>query len=65
MVEIQEKVVEKSGRNLLSKLVHAKNDKEMIAAWKLDLNGVLQVFTVRSITLTWLSLMVPFRLNWS
>ena len=65
MVEIREKVVEKGGRNLLSKLVHVKNDKETIAAWKLDLNGVLQVFTVRSITLTWLSLIVPSRPNWS
>ena len=65
MVEIREKVVEKGGRNLLSKLVRVKNDKETIAAWKLDLNGVLQVFTVRSITLTWLSLIVPSRPNWS
>jgi len=45
---IQEKVIEKCGRNLLSRLANAKNDKEMITAWKLDLNRILHVFNVRS-----------------
>jgi len=49
VAEIQEKIVEKSGRNLLSRLVDAKNDKETIATWKLDLNRILHVFNVRSI----------------
>jgi len=31
-----------------SRLFHAKNDKEVIAAWRLDLNRVLHVFNVRS-----------------
>ena len=43
---IQEKIVEKGGRNFLSRLAHAKNDKETIAAWKLDLNRILHVFNV-------------------
>jgi len=46
---IQEKIVEKCGRNLLSRLGNAKNDKEAIASWKLDLNRILIVFNVRSV----------------
>ena len=33
----------------------------MITAWKLDLNRVLQVFTVRSSVLSWSSLIVPLQ----
>ena len=44
---IQEKIIEKCGRNLLSRLANAKNDKETIATWKLDLNRILHVFNVR------------------
>ena len=43
---IQEKIIEKCGRNLLSRLANAKNDKEMIATWKSDLNRILHVFNV-------------------
>ena len=43
---IREKIVEKDGRNLLSRLAHAKNDKDAIIAWKLDLIRILQVFNV-------------------
>jgi len=46
---IQEKIVEKGGRNPLSRLANAKNDKETITTWKLDLNRILHVFNVRSI----------------
>ena len=53
---IQEKVVEKGGRNLLSRLAHAKNDKDTIVAWKLDLNRILHVFNVCSVIATWLLL---------
>ena len=48
VAEIQEKIVEKDRRNLLSRLTHAKNDKEAIVAWRSDLNRVLHVFNVRS-----------------
>ena len=45
---IQEKIIEKYGRNLLSRLASAKNDKETITTWKLDLNKILHVFNVCS-----------------
>ena len=60
-MEIQEKIIEKGGRSLLSRLVQAKNDKETIAAWKLDLNRTLHVFNVCSVVFTLLSLTVPFQ----
>lgn len=47
MAEIQRKVIEQSGRSPASRLLHAKNDKETIAAWKSDLNRILHVFNVR------------------
>ena len=47
MAEIQGRIVEKRERGLLSRLAHSKNDKETIAAWKLDLIRILQVFNVR------------------
>ena len=59
--EIHGKVTEKSGRNPLSRLVHAKNDKETISAWKLDLNRILHVFNVRSLVFTRISLIVSFQ----
>ena len=46
--EIHRKVIKQTGRNAASRLFHAKNDKETIAAWRSELNRVLQVFTVRS-----------------
>ena len=61
MVEIQEKVVEKRGRNIVSRAFHAKNDKETIAGWNSDLDRFLQIFTVGSVVFTWLSLTVPFQ----
>jgi len=48
MAEIQGRIVGKRERGLLSRLAHAKNDKELIAAWKSDLVRILQVFNVRS-----------------
>jgi hypothetical protein len=34
-------------RNPLSRLFHARNDKDMIAGWKQDLNKILHIFNVR------------------
>jgi len=48
VAEIQVRIARKRERGLLSRLAHAKNDKETIAAWKLDLVRILQVFNVRS-----------------
>ena len=49
---IQEKIIEKCGRNLLSRLANAKNDKETVATWKSDLNRILHVFNVCSVVAT-------------
>ena len=50
MEKIQEKITEKSERHPVSRVFHAKSDKDMVAAWKLDLNRILHVFNVRFIT---------------
>jgi len=42
--------MKRSGRNAVSRLLHAKNDKETIGAWRLDLIRILQVFNVRLVT---------------
>ena len=49
MAEIQKKLVKWGKRNAVSRRFHAKNDKEMITNWKLDLDEILQVFDVRSV----------------
>jgi len=48
VAEIKTKVTEQEKRNVISRHFHARNDKDKIAAWKLDLNRILQVFNVRS-----------------
>ena len=53
MAGIQKKIIEKCGRNLLSRLAHAKSDKETIATWKLDLNRILHIFNVRPAIVVW------------
>jgi hypothetical protein len=60
VAEIQRKVIKQSGRNPVSRLLHARYDKEKIAAWRLELNRVLHVFNVRSVAVALLSLIVPF-----
>src|SRR5258708_3197989 len=47
VAEIQKNVVKQSKRNPASRLFHAKNDKDTIAAWRLELNRILHVFNVR------------------
>jgi len=61
VAEIQRKVIKRSRRNAVSRLFHAKDDKEMIAAWKSELNRILHVFNVCSISLTRSSLTAPFQ----
>ena len=46
--EIRNKVIKQSGRNAASRLFHAGNDKDIIAAWKSELNRILVVFNVCS-----------------
>ena len=50
LAEIQRKVVKQGKRNVASRFVHSKGDKDKIVAWKQDLLGVLNVFNVRLIT---------------
>jgi len=47
VAEIQRNIIKKGERGFLSKIFHAKNDKEVIAAWRVELNMVLHVFNVR------------------
>lgn len=47
---IQKEVVKQGKRSVVSRLLHAKNDKDKIASWKQDLLAVLQVFNVRSVS---------------
>jgi hypothetical protein len=61
VAEIQRKVIKRSGRNAVSRLFRAKNDKETIAAWKLDLDRILQVFNVGSVLSAWLLLTINFQ----
>jgi len=46
VAEIQRNIVKQDERNGLSRMFHAKNDKETIATWRLDLNRILHVFNV-------------------
>ena len=50
MAGIQRKVIKQSGRNAISRLFHARNDKETIAAWKSDLTRILHLFNVCPVT---------------
>ena len=49
VADIQGKLVKWDKRSAVSRRFHAKNNKKTIATWKLDLDKILQVFTVRSI----------------
>ena len=51
---IQGKIIKQSKRSAVSRLAHARNDKETIATWRSDLNRILLVFNVRSVLSGWL-----------
>ncbi|KAF9641915.1 hypothetical protein BDM02DRAFT_3194271 [Thelephora ganbajun] len=44
VVEIKRNVDKLGKQNRISHLFHAKNDKDTVAAWRLDLNRILHVF---------------------
>ena len=46
MEEMQGRITKQGKRNVITRHLHAKNDKERIAAWRLDLNRILHVFNV-------------------
>ena len=53
MAEIQRGIVKGGKRSAISRVFHAKDDQGTIAAWRLDLNRILHIFNVRSITSVW------------
>ena len=56
MAEIRKNIIKQGKRNAASRIFHAKEDKDAIAAWRQDLTGVLHVFNVRLVGSVWLSL---------
>jgi hypothetical protein len=58
LVEIEVKIIKRSKRHTVSRLLHAKNDKETIAGWKSDLTKILLIFNVSSLISVWPSLTV-------
>ena len=46
VAEIREEVLKRSERSGVSRFLHSRDDKDMITAWKSDLNRLLQVFNV-------------------
>ena len=51
MAAIQKKTVKKGKRNVASRLIHKKDDKDAIFGWKQDLVRILHIFNVRSVRL--------------
>ena len=48
IAEIQKNTIKRGKRNPISRRYRTKDDKEAIAAWKLELDGILHVFNVRA-----------------
>ena len=46
MAEIQGKIIKQGKRNAISQHFHARDDKDKLTAWRLDLDRILQVFNV-------------------
>ena len=46
MDNVQEKLAEKNERNAFSRALHAKGDKDAVAAWKQEFNKILHIFNV-------------------
>ena len=52
------KIIKRRKRNVISRLLHARSDRETIAGWKSDLTKILLIFNVSSLISAWLSLTV-------
>jgi len=61
VAEIQKKIAKQSGRHQISRILHARIDKDVIAAWKSDLNRILNVQREFSMLLLWSSLTAPLQ----
>ena len=49
MAEIERDVIEQEKRNVIPRYLDAKDDTEKVTAWRLDLDGILRVVSVRSV----------------
>jgi hypothetical protein len=58
LAEIEMKIEQGKRNVLVSRLFHAKNDKEAVATWKSNLSRILHTFNVRSVGFAWLLLTV-------
>lgn len=58
VAEIQKRIIDQGKRHPVSRVLHTKTDRDMIAVWRQDLNRILQIFNVRSIGPAWPSLIV-------
>lgn len=47
--KIQKQVIKQGKRNVVSRLLYAKNGKDAITIWRQDLNRILHIFNVRLI----------------
>ena len=45
---IQVHIIKRGKRNAVSRYFHERNDKKAIAAWKMDLDQIRRVLTVRT-----------------
>jgi len=61
MDEIQRHIIEWGRRGAISRRYHAKDDKDAIATWGLDLNRILHDFHVCSVIPVWRSLTFRFQ----
>ena len=61
VAEIQGHIIERGKRNAISRRYHTKDDKEAIATWRLDLNGILHNFHVCSVISVWRLLTFRFQ----
>lgn len=52
MAEIQRHLIKRGKRNPISQRLHKKKDIEATAGWRLNLNRILHILVVRSVTLT-------------
>jgi len=55
--QVEVGVAERGKRNRVSRLFHARNDKETITSWRSDLTRILGVFNVRSVVSALLGLL--------
>jgi hypothetical protein len=50
LAKIQGNVVKRGKRHAVSRFFHAKSDQDAITTWRRDLNRILHIFNVRSVS---------------